>query len=53
MNECPLCLSKHIHQISCETIESCLVDKCTRDIKWDSDTQIYRCQDCGYESTKL
>ena len=48
-----MCESKHIHQISCETIESCLIDECERDIRWDSETQTYKCQDCGYEYTKI
>lgn len=53
LGKCPKCESRHIHQISMETIEYCLKDNRVHKIKWDSETQVYRCMDCEYEVTKL
>lgn len=48
--KCKNCGSKHIHQVSQETIETCLIcneqRRCNTDIYWDSEYQDYICQEC-------
>lgn len=51
--KCPKCKSTALHQISAELITYDLQKSRIVHIKWDSEYQLYECQDCGYETDDL